>query len=286
MTHPLRTRIFTWTGVAALAVGGYFAWQHVNAPGTDPASQTAMAPPLTPAPPAPVAEPPAAVTPAIQHPMEPLADPSAPPLPALGESEPTVTGRLTELLGRQNVLVFLQPGSFVRHAVATVDNLGRDHAPSQVWPINPTPGRFSTFTAADGTQTVHRDNSQRYAPLVTMVEAVDTAQAVALYRTLYPLFQQAHEELGFPGRHFNDRLVAVMDLLISTPTPIALPTVTRVDVKGPVASLRPWVRYEYANPDWQALSSGQKILLRVGPENQRRLVAKLRDIRQHIAKAP
>jgi hypothetical protein len=46
------------------------------------------------------------------------------------------------------------------------------------------------------------------------------------------------------------------------------------------------VRHEYADPAWQALSSGQKILLRVGPDHQQRLTAKLRDIRQRVAKAP
>ena len=47
-----------------------------------------------------------------------------------------------------------------------------------------------------------------------------------------------------------------------------------VEVKGTVASLRPWVRYELADPTLESMSAGRKILLRVGPENQRRLQAK------------
>ena len=45
------------------------------------------------------------------------------------------------------------------------------------------------------------------------------ARAVALYARLYPLFQQAYEELGYPGRYFNDRLVEVIDDLLATPEP-------------------------------------------------------------------
>ena len=39
-----------------------------------------------------------------------------------------------------------------------------------------------------------------------------------------------------------------------------------------MASERPWVRYEYADPGLQALSSGQKILLRVDEAHRGRPV--------------
>src|SRR5690606_10298494 len=102
----------------------------------------------------------------------------------------------------------------------------------------------------------------RYAPLVVVVEAADMAQVAALYRRLYPLFQQAYEELGFPGRYFNDRLVVVLDHLIATPVPTGPLAVQLVEVKGPVASDRPWVRYEFSDPALESLSAGQKMLLR------------------------
>jgi hypothetical protein len=54
------------------------------------------------------------------------------------------------------------------------------------------------------------------------------------------------------------------------------------DVKGPIPSERPWVRYQYADPSLESLSAGQKILLRVGPVNGRRLKAKLAEIRAEL----
>jgi hypothetical protein len=49
---------------------------------------------------------------------------------------------------------------------------------------------------------------------------------------------------------------------------------------------RPWVLYEYEDVALQQLSAGQRILLRMGPENQRRVKAKLREIRAEVATAP
>jgi hypothetical protein len=199
-----------------------------------------------------------------------------------------VGAALTELLGRKNVLTFLQLDGFARRVVATTDNLAREHAAPALWPVTPTPGRFSTLavgSAAASTATISPSNSQRYTPFVQFIEAVDAAQAVKLYARLYPLFQQAYEELGFPRRYFNDRLVAVIDLLLATPVTAAPPEVSLLEVKGPIASVQPWVRYEFTDPALRKLTAGQKMLLRTGPDNQRRLQAKLMEIRRLVSGA-
>ena len=225
--------------------------------------------------------------PAIQHPIDPPAPEAAvtaTTLPALADSDRFVGELLNDLLTRKNVLNFLQLDGFVRRSVATVDNLAREQAPSRVWPVNPTPERFSVQRDSAGVETIHPDNQRRYTPLVMLTDSVDADQAVALYRRTYPLFQQAYEELGFPGRYFNDRLVQVLDHLIATPVPTAPPAVTLVEVKGEVASTRPWVRYEFADPALESMSAGRKMLVRMGPEHQQRLQAKLREIRQRVAR--
>lgn len=268
--------------LAVVLVGGYFGWQHFKprpapVPVVEPVAQVPDAAPVPLAP----------TAPAIQHPIDPPASEAAggsAPLPMLAESDRQVAELLTELLTRKNVLGFLQLDAFVRRVVATVDNLAREQAPSRVWPVQPTPERFTVQRDNVGVETIHPDNQRRYAPLVQMIEAVDTAQAVALYRRLYPLFQQAYEELGFPGRYFNDRLVQVLDHLIATPVQTAPLAVTLVEVKGEVPSTRPWVRYEWADPALESRSAGQKMLLRTGPEHHQRLRAKLRDIRQRVAR--
>jgi hypothetical protein len=271
--------------LVALAVAGYFGWQQFKpapAPVAPAAAPSAAAPEVLPEPVAPQPTPPP-----IQPPVEaPVAATAAEPtpLPALDGSDEHVSALLSGLLSRKNLLTFLQLDGFVRRAVATVDNLARSQAPVMVWPVIPTPQRFTTQRGENGVETIHPGNSQRYVPLVLMIESVDTGKAVDLYRSLYPLFQQAYEELGFPGRYFNDRLVQVLDHLIATPVPTEALAVTLVDVKGTVPSTRPWVRYELADPALESLSAGRKMLLRTGPDNQRRLQAKLKDIRQRVAK--
>jgi len=126
------------------------------------------------------------------------------------------------------------------------------------------------------------DNALRYTPFVLLVETVDLGRAVDLYVRMYPLLQRAYEELGYPGRYFNDRVIEVIDQLLATPD-AAYPTrVQLTEVKGPIPSQRPWVRYEFADPALESLTAGQKILIRVGAVNERRLKNRLAEIRQEL----
>ena len=247
---------------AALA---FFAWQRMQ-----PRPEQIAAP----APAAPASAPAAPAEAPIAHPIEPPV--AQGPLEA-GE----IGAALTELLGRKAVLSFFQLEDFPRRFVATVDNLGRGHAPPLVWPVTPMGGRF-TVEERDGATIISPDNSSRYTPFVLLAETVDMRRAVDVYVRLYPLLQRTYEELGYPKKYFNDRLIAVIDQLLATPVREEPLKLELTEVKGPIPSERPWVRYQYADPELESLSAGQKILLRVGPANARRLQARLTAIRQEL----
>ena len=170
---------------------------------------------------------------------------------------------------------------FVRRFVVTIDNLGREHAPPRLWPVQPTPGRFEVIER-DGRIYANPDNAARYTPWVLLTEQIDPGAAVALYGRMLPLLQEAYEELGYPGQRFHTRLMAVIDQLLATPAAPELIALTLVEVKGEVPSERPWVRYEFADPALESASAGQKIMLRVGAVNQRRLKAQLRTLRAEL----
>jgi hypothetical protein len=267
-----------WIGLASvlvlLAIGAHFLLRPAP-PQLPPPSPVVASPAIAPPPATAPAEPP------IKHEVE--LPPGMTNLPPVQQSGDFVKQRVTELLGTKNVLAHLQIDDFVRRVVATVDNLPRPLAPPIKWPVNQTPGRFAVEPGKDGS-VIAPANAARYAPFVAMVESVDSSRAVALYRQLYPLFQSAYESLGYPVNYFNDRLVATIDLLLATPEPGSALRVEVPEIRGPLQPTRPWVLYQYSDPALESLSSGQKILLRVGLENEKKLKAKLAEIRKLIAK--
>ncbi|MGJ7609883.1 MULTISPECIES: DUF3014 domain-containing protein [unclassified Variovorax] len=229
-----------------------------------------------------VPPPPAAAEPTgPKNPVDALA-PADAALPKLADSDSRVMKALAGLLGAKNAEAFLRSDGIVNRFVATVDNLAREQAPANAWPVQPTGQRFITEGEGEA-QAISANNAARYNGVVLLAQSIDPAKAAAVYARLYPLFQQAYEELGYPGRYFNDRLVAVIDHLLQAPEPTGPVLVRLVEVKGDVPSQRPWVRYEYVDPQLQSLSSGQKIMVRMGPENERKVKASLRGLRQQIA---
>ncbi len=257
--------------IIVVAIAGAAAWWWQDQQRINPAPGLAASAPPTPAP-EPTAQ--AASEPAIQYPLPTPEDQA--PLAVDG-----IAPALTDLLGRKAVDAFLQLGDFPRRVVATVDNLGRGHAPASLWPVNPTAGRFTVLEQGGGA-VIAPGNGARYTALVALAESIDPAKAVNLYVQMYPLLQRAYQDLGYPRAYFNDRLIQVIDLLLASPVPGGTVAVQLTEVKGPEPSVRPWVRYEFADPALESLAAGQKIMVRVGSANERRLKARLTALRQEL----
>ena len=255
--------------VALIGTAGYWWRQQQTSTAAPDAAPAVATPTIVP----PAAS--AASEPGIQYPIEAPADnpQAATPL--------DVETSLADLFGRKAVQSMFQTQDFARRFVATVDNLGRSHAPVAAWPLNPTAGRLAV-EKKDGGEVIGADNGLRYTPFVLLVESVDLPKAVATYARLYPLFQQAYEDIGFPKRYFNDRLVTVIDQLLATPEVNEPLKIRLPQINGPLQPERPWVLYEFDEPALQSLSAGQKILLRMGPVNERRLKDKLVQIRRLV----
>jgi hypothetical protein len=216
---------------------------------------------------------PVAAEPAIKNPiptLPPEAEKDNEPLPTLNDSDPAVASRLDQVIGNANVAQFLVPESVVRHVVVTVDNLPRKKVAVERRPVKATPGSAAVTSAGEST-TLSDANYARYEPFIKLVQNTDSTKLTEFYFHFYPLFQQAYEDLGYPNAYFNDRVIEVIDHLLATP-----------DVRGPISLTQPKVSYEFADPKLENRSEGQKLLIRMGPQNAAALKKKLRDIRAQI----
>ena len=256
-------RIVGWVAIiAVVAIAAAWIWLQRSQPvltPTPPAIET-PAPPAVEAPPT------------IQFPVPPVATPK--PLPALDQSDAQLREALSGLGAEPNWLEKAVFEDFVRRVVATVDSLTTSKIPLRLLPVKTAPGKFETAVDTDGIR-LKPENSMRYAAYMRALEAIDPARVVALYIQYYPLFQQAYQELGYPKGYFNDRLVAVIDHLLATPP-----------VQAPVRLVQPEVMYRYADPELEARSAGQKLLMRIGNANAAIVKEKLRAIRRELVAAP
>jgi hypothetical protein len=262
----MRNQTNQWLIPVILAVGVavalWFYWVRVSPP---PPAETAP----------PVAEEPATqvgpVHPVPEVATEETAVPNLVPLPSLDQSDEYFKMEIAGVFGQAMEAMLVESG-VIERLVATVDNLPRSHVAEKIRPL----GRLTEPFLVDGQDasgefTVNANNSRRYDELVNLISAADMTEVADLYRRYYPLFQKAYVDLGYPNGYFNDRLVEVIDNLLETP-----------EVAGPIQLVRPHVLYEFQDPALEGLSSGQKLLLRLGEEHAEKIKTGLRELRAQV----
>ncbi len=190
-------------------------------------------------------------------------------LPELADSDGYFKLELQSLFGKSIDSLLRESGGIERF-VATVDNLPRRRFAERLRLLDGPTGSIQVETD-DDTVTLDEANYERYAPYIRLLQSASTDDIVSAYRRFYPLMQEAYVDLGYPNGFFNDRMVEVLDDLLATPVPDTPPTL-----------VRPHVLYEYEDPDLESLSAGQKILVRMGPQNAAEVKERLREIRERI----
>ena len=158
-----------------------------------------------------------------------------------------------------------------RRLVITVDNLPREHVPSQLRVTRGVPELLRVKKEGE-TITLDPSNYERYDRIIGYVEKMDARKIGRLYAKFYPLLQRTYEETGFPEERFHDRVLAALDDMMDAPRPT-----------GPIRLVQPKVLYRFEDDHLESLSAGQKIMIRVGPENAARLRKVLARVRAAIA---
>jgi hypothetical protein len=188
----------------------------------------------------------------------------------LGTSDAIVRELVAELSSRPELAKWLASDDLVRRFVASVNNVAEGASPTTHLEFLRPSEPFQVEERGD--RLVVDDRSwQRYDALADVIVSLDTEGTVALYRELEPLMVGAHREIAPPNVTFRERLDAAFATLLAVPVP-----------EGPVEVERKVVTYTYADDSLEELSPVQRQFLRMGPDNVRRVQAKLRELRAEL----
>ncbi len=217
------------------------------------------------------AEAPAAVEAAASEPAadaEPPAastEPEPDPPPDLAGSDSLVREIVGALSRHAEWVAWLAPEELAISFVRSVGAVAYDEPPQNgLEPLRPEDG-FSVVRR--GQRFYPAETSyRRYDLAAEVFDSIDVAGAAGAYERLEPLFERAHDELGYPGE-FGDTLELAVTKLLATPIP-----------DGPPELRLRVISFEYVDPVLEGLNPAQKLLLRLGPENGERVRAKVREL--------
>lgn len=202
----------------------------------------------------------------VQSPSEP--EPEVEPLPTLNESDAVVVAKMDEYLS-DSVMSLMVTDDVIRRGVVFVDNLAKGKVAKKHTPVVQPEEKFSVNEG--DILTINPNSYERYTPYVKIFTSMSAAQAVRMYEEYKPLINNAYSEIGYGDDEFNQTLTDAIDLLLDTPEP-----------EGDLPLLRDSVTYQYAFSEWEQLPAAQKQLLRMGPENMKKVKAALRNIKAQL----
>ncbi len=231
-------------GLLMVGIGGLLFFVLPGSRTPSPAPTTAASPPVSPGAPS----------------------PESLPLLALDASDALVRELARGLSSNPSFVAWVATRGLIRTAVAVVENVAegetpRPHlgflAPKVGFRALPKGGRFL----------VDPRSYEEYDGFGDAVVSVDAAGCARAFRSLAPLLEAAHKELGHPEGGFPATLERALVALLQTPV-----------LAGDVPVVHHVAIYEFADRKLEALTPAQKQFLRIGPRNVLKVQTKLREL--------
>ena len=152
-----------------------------------------------------------------------------------------------------------------------IDRVSRGGSPAADLKVL-APGSAFKVEGRGFTRTIDPASYHRYDGIAETVASIDPSAAATVYRTIRPRLSEAYTSLGRTNTEVDVAVQQALEVLINTPIPT---TPIRLN-EGRGAT---WV---FADPALESLDPAQKQLLRMGPENARRIIDMLKQLQQHL----
>lgn len=193
--------------------------------------------------------------------------PEPEPLPPLAESDAVLRAEADALSDAPAWSRWLGTPDLLERFVLSVVQVSEGSSPRKpLAPLAPT-APYRVRTDEDGRARPHPASAARYDEVAAVIAGIDAEAAAALYRRFEPLLDAVHARLGAPDTPLRDVLARAAAEILAAPRVVGDPAL--------VFHVNHW---RYADPALEGLSPLQKLVLRTGPANARRIQDKVRQV--------
>jgi len=192
------------------------------------------------------------------------------PLPGipmtLADSDDWVRKKVLELSTQPRWQEWLMNKNLIRRITAAVVNIAEGNSPRKHFGFL---GSHVPFSALKKDDKLYVDPASygRYDFLASVMASLDAAKTTGMFKEFNPLFQEAYKELGYPQGDFQIVLIQALKELLKVPV-----------VDGEIQLKEAVVSYWMVDDTLEDLSDAQKHLLRMGPQNTRKIQKKLQEM--------
>ncbi|MBY6187974.1 DUF3014 domain-containing protein [Marinobacter hydrocarbonoclasticus] len=212
--------------------------------------------------PEPIPEPEPEPVPEPEPMPEPLPEPD--PLPPLNDSDDFAKEQINAISDGMQLGNSLEDNNLVRRFVVFVDNLAGGEVMRQQGPFTPLQDSFKALEM-NGKFYLDPEGYRRFDQYAEFLYNLDETKLRDHFMLAEPLLENAFQELGYGAGQFRSAVVDSIDELLAAP-----------EYDMPLELLSHSVNYQFADPAIEDLSDAQKLMIRMGPDNARKVKSLLR----------
>lgn len=265
---------------AAVVVAIVLLWQMVGEEEPEEAPVAVQEEPIPEPQPEPEPEPAPEPEPEPQAVQEPEPEPE--PLPDLADSDAVALAAANQLEPSGELRDMMVEDSMLLKGVRAVIGLAAGTVVNEYRPIESPEAPFlvEKLNEAPDPEVGQRyrlspRNYERYDPYVRVVTELDPSNVAEVYQRFYPLLEEAYAQHGVDEGNFKQVTLNAIDSILAAPV-----------LNDEPILIQPKVHYQFADPELEALPGPQKLMIRMGPENTRKVQSTLREIRAAIEAQP
>jgi len=200
--------------------------------------------------------------------LEPIVE--VEPLPSLANSDAYTHKKVIEVADGMAIGPLVIEDNIVRQFVVFVDNLAQGELARKVSPLTAPNSHFSVSDIANKTY-LNPDSYHRYDLYADFLASLNEAELAKTYKEMTPLLNEAFNELGYNDLSFNSRMDQAITTMLNAPI-----------IEQPIELNGVSVNYQFVDPDLEALPNAQKLMIRMGPDNARKVKSALRRLQKHL----
>lgn len=203
-----------------------------------------------------------------ENPVETVAAPADPVVADIPEPEPPEpVEKVVKTLQVDTALnEWLSVPGIVKRLAAATWRVSNGRSPTPVLGFIVVEGRFKVKEDGDK-MIIDPATYERYDPIIDRIVAVDPTQAARTYRRLRPNFEAAFREISKPGEKFHNVAKKAVARVLSVEVPPG-----EIEVVGKGAT------FFYADESLESLDQADKHVIRLGPNNAKRVQDWLRAV--------
>ena len=251
---PPRTdsRLFIAIALGALVLGAVGAWWFTGRRATTARNES----------------PPVAST-------EGVVKPSDRPLPPVGQMDTFLRALIGAMSAHPQMARWLATDDLIHQMADAIEKISRGQSPAKNLTVL-KPEDIFEIRGTRGQMVIDPRSYRRYDSLAAAVASLNAKAVAQAYRTIQPRLDVAYRSLGRSENSVDEATDAALNLLLATP-----------EVDDPIRIVHgKGATYAFADPKLESLAPIQKQLIRMGPQNERMILTRLREIRAALDTAP